>query len=88
MKSIRNKILQQRGVETEPGTRKPIPYADLPTSFHKSTLMKLVETRKVGRIEDLLWRYKTIDETAVYLDIDRSTVSKWRKLIGRGKSNV
>lgn len=79
--TVRKRILEHKGIELAPVTRRPVPYSDLDRKFKKTDRMRLVELRTGQRIEDLLSRYTTIDEIAKHLDIERSTASKWRKRI-------
>lgn len=79
---VRKSILKQRGVELAPHTRKPVPYDELPVPYIKTNLMKLLELKHSQRIEELISKNKgTIYQVAKQLDIDASTVSKWRTLI-------
>ena len=84
--SFRTRILKHKGVAGfEKLTRAPLTPDQIPAKFDKTPLMKLVELRHMEKIEKLVWKYPTLDEVAKYLDIERSTVSKWRKLIRESK---
>ena len=77
---IRKKILKQRGVEFKRLSRKPVPVAELPSAFTKSTLMRLTEMKFKDRLENLIFT-GTIYDVEKRIKVDASTISKWRKLI-------
>ena len=77
---IRRRILKQRKVQLAPHSRKPITHDDAPSSFPKSRLMKYIELKYNDTLEHLISK-GTIYEVAKRLDINYTTVSKWRKLI-------
>ncbi len=81
---IRRKILKQRGVELKRLTRKPVPIGDAPVPFTKSRLMQLIELQHKQPIEKLIFT-GTIYEVEKHLDVDATTVSKWRKLISEAR---
>lgn len=84
LKEIRQQILKQRGVEFKKLSKKVIPVTEIPTSYTKTNLMKLLELKHNDTIENLIMK-GTIYEVERRLDIDASTVSKWRKLINEAK---
>lgn len=81
---LRKRILKSRQVELSKNTRKPVTYDDAPSIIDKTYLMKYVELKHGGKIEDLLYP-GTIYEVAKRLGIDFTTVSKWRKLVEDAK---
>ncbi len=81
---IRKRILKQRGVELEKHTRRPVSYDDLPAPYHKTKLMKYIELKFNDKLENIIFT-GTIYELEKKLDIDATTVSKWRKLISEAK---
>jgi len=81
---IRKKILQQRGVELQKHTRKPITYDDLPSLYPKTRLMKYIELKFNAKLEDIIFT-GTIYELEKKLGIDSTTISKWRKIISEAK---
>lgn len=84
-KSLRQRILDKRGVALYPHTRKPVTPDELPTPFHKTTRMQFIELKHLKTIQQLL-AVGTIDDVAEYIGVERSTVSKWRKVIREGGS--
>ena len=81
---IRKRILKQRGVEFKRLSRKPVLVADLPASYPKTTLMKLIELRFKDKLDNLIFT-GTIYEVERRLGIDATTISKWRRLIEKAK---
>ena len=82
---IRKRLLKQRGVEFKRLSRKPIPLAELPSSYPKSNLMRLIEMKFKAKLEDLIF-IGTIYEVEKRLGVDATTISKWRKLITNAKN--
>lgn len=80
--SIRKRLLKQRGVELKRMTRKPTTIDDLPSSFRKTRAMRYVELKFGKRLEDLI-ATGTLDSLEKKLGVDRTTISKWRKLINK-----
>jgi hypothetical protein len=80
LNSIRKNILKRRGVVLTPQNKNPIPYLESPTTFPKTQMMKYVELKFGIRIETLL-EGDSIYDVAKKLNIDPTTVSKWRKRI-------
>lgn len=83
-KQLRARILKRRAVELEKGTKRPLTYDELPSSFPKSRLMKYIELKFSDRLGNLI-APGTIYEIAKRLGIDASTVSKWRKILAETK---
>ena len=84
LSEIRKQILKQRGVEFKKLSKKVVPVVDIPTPYTKTNLMKLLELKHKDTIENLIME-GTIYEVERRLDIDATTVSKWRKLINEAK---
>ena len=80
MRSLKQKILKKRNVVLEPRTKNPISVDEMPTPFHKTTRMKLIELKHGVPIQELV-SVGSIDDVAYVIGVDRSTVSKWRKRI-------
>lgn len=77
---IRKEILRKRGVQMEKHTRKPISVEELPTPYKKTSLMKLLELKMGIPLEQFIFT-GTIYEAEKKLNIDATTISKWRTLI-------
>lgn len=77
---IRKRILKQRGMELKRLTRKPVHVSELPSPYHKTRLMQLVEHQQGQRLENIIYK-GTIYDVEKKLGVDASTVSKWRKII-------
>ena len=77
---IRKRLLKQRGVELKRLTRKPVTVDDLPSLFPKTRLMRYIELKFGKRLEHLIMS-GTLDEQEKKLGIDKTTISKWRKVI-------
>ncbi len=80
LKDIRRSVLKQRNVQFKPRTKTLTTQDDMPAVYHKTRLMQYVELKYSKPIDTIIWE-GTIDEVAAKYDIDRSTVSKWRKQI-------
>lgn len=81
---IRKRILKQRGVELKRLSRKPVPIEEVPASFPKSTLMRLVELKFKNKLENLIFT-GTIYDVEKRLGVDATTISKWRKIVEEAK---
>ena len=81
---LRKRILKNRKVELSKHTKAPVTYDEAPSIIDKTNLMKYVELKHGGKIEELLYP-GSIYEVAKRLGIDYSTVSKWRKLVEDAK---
>lgn len=77
---IRKRILKQRGVELKRLTRKPTHVSELPSPYHKTRLMQLVEHQQGQRLENIIYK-GTIYTVGKLLSVNYSTISKWRKII-------
>ena len=79
-KSLKQKILKKRNVVLEPRTKNPISIDEMPTPFKKTIRMRFIELKHGIPIQELI-AVGSIDDVAYVIDVDRSTVSKWRKRI-------
>lgn len=77
---LKKRILQQRGVELQRHTRKPILKEEVPSMFVKTPAMRLIEMKfniliekdiYIGSLNEVEKRYQ--------YTVERSTISKWRK---------
>ena len=80
MTSLKKKILRRRNVVLEPRTKNPITPDELPTPFKKTIRMMFIELKHGTPIQELI-AVGSIDDVAMLIGVDRSTVSKWRKRI-------
>ena len=87
LKSIRKRVLKQRGVELAKLTRKPVTHDDLPSVYPKTKLMRYVELKFHSRLEDIIFS-DTIYALEHKLHVDATTISKWRKTISDAKDKV
>lgn len=83
-RDLKQRILKQRGVVLEKGTRRPITYDDLPSPYPKTRLMKYIELKHGDTLENIIFT-GTIYELEKKLGIDATTISKWRKIISEAK---
>ena len=84
---LRRKILKNRGVELAKHTRKPRTPDDIPAVFHKTNLMKYIELKHHKDIKSLVIE-GNIYKVGKKLNIDATTVSKWRKAILKAEENA
>lgn len=77
---IRKRLLKQRGVELKRLTRKPISVDQLPTPYKMTHRMQLIVLRHGMKLDDLIFT-GTIYEVGKKLDVEASTISKWRKIV-------
>lgn len=79
---LRRKILDRKDVKLEKHTRKPLPFADQPDLFPKTTKMRYIELRYHIRLELEIFK-GSLDDVCrrLYNEVDRSTISRWRKTI-------
>ena len=85
--NIRNRILKHRGVELAKHTRAPTTYDDMPSLYHKTKAMKYIELKYNDKLENLIFT-GTIYDTGKRLNVDYSTISKWRKIIRDAKETA
>lgn len=83
--SLRKRILTRRGVKAvEPGTKRMLQLEDLPDYFPKTDRMRLLESRYHIRLEMEVFTGSLTDVCRkLNWEVDRSTVSRWRKHILR-----
>ncbi len=81
--SLRKRILKGKGiVATEPGTKRPLYIDDLPDYFPKTSLMRYIETKYHIRLEREVFKGSLTDVCQkLGWEVDRSTISRWRKHI-------
>jgi hypothetical protein len=84
--SIKKRILKRRGVVLAPQTRAPLQYHESVTNFVKSDMMKFLELKFNCPILDLVDTPDTIYQCAKKLNVDPTTISKWRKRIREANS--
>ncbi len=77
---LRRRVLRDKGVKPAPGTKKMLTLHEQPDAFPKTSKMKVLEYKYHIKIEVVLFD-GSLDEVVKFFhsDIDRSTVSKWRK---------
>ena len=75
-------MLDRHGVSATAGTRELVSAGARPDTFAKTKFMKLLEYKYNIRIEDILFS-GSLNEVVKLLhgEVDRSTLSKWRKRI-------
>ena len=79
---LRKQILDRKQIALQPHTRKPVPLADLPDEYPKSPKMKYLEVKYHCKIEVIIYNRSLSDVVAYFKgEVDRSTVSRWRKHI-------
>ena len=79
---LRRSILDRIGLVPLPKTKELVYPVHLPDLFHKTTKMKELEYKYNIKIEKVLFKGSLNDTVKIlHYDIDRSTVSKWRKYI-------
>ena len=77
---LRRKILEHGGVQPAKRTKKLLTIDEQPDSFPKTSKMKMLEYKYHIKLDVLLFN-GSLDDVAQFLngEVDRSTVSKWRK---------
>ena len=83
-KSIKQRILDSRGVVLEKHTRTPLTHDDAPSLLHKTYTMKWLEIKHTKPIEELITS-GTLSEVSKRLGVDRTTISKWRTQLALAK---
>lgn len=77
---LRRGILARKGLIPEPHTRRMRTMDELPDAWPKTALMKLLERKYQCKLELVLWQGSLRDVVDYFnSELDRSTVSKWRK---------
>jgi len=81
--SLRRRILKHKGIEAvEPGTKRLLQLDDLPDYFPKTSLMRYIETKYHIRLEREVFKGSLTDVCKkLGWEVDRSTISRWRKHI-------
>ena len=89
MPTVKQRIMQEKGITGfSAQSRKPLTPVDTPVSFHKTTLMLLLEQKFHQPIQDLISPTRGgIYDLEAKLGVDATTISKWRKLIRRSNGN-
>ena len=77
---LRRQILNNRGVKPLKKSKRLVPVHEYPDSFPKTAKMKMLEYKYHIRLEVILFD-GSLDDVAKFLssEVDRSTISKWRK---------
>ncbi len=77
---LRNQVLNHRGVKPAKRTKRLLTVDEQPDSFPKTAKMKMLEYKYHIKLDVLLFN-GSLDDVVQFLngEIDRSTVSKWRK---------
>lgn len=79
---LRRRILNRRDIKLEKHTRKPLLFEQVPDEFHKTPKMKYLELKYHLRLEHTLHKGSLLDICKLFhWEVDRSTVSRWRKYI-------
>lgn len=80
---LRRKILTGRGIATTaPRTKRPLTEADLPDPYPKSPHMKYLEIKYTTKLELVIFKGSLSDICQRFnWEVDRSTISRWRKHI-------
>lgn len=85
---IKKRILKDRGIGGfKKGSRKPVTIADTPANYKKTHAMKLVEVTWNRPLEELIFN-GTIYEVGKRLDLDPTTISKWRTIVSESKEKA
>jgi len=81
--SLRKRILKHKGIEAvEPKTKRLLQLEDLPDYFPKSSLMRYIEAKYYIRLEREIFTGSLTDVCQkLGWEVDRSTISRWRKHI-------
>lgn len=79
---LRRKILRDSGRTMTKHTKHLIPISAAPDTFPKTPLMKTLEYKYNIKIEEEIFTGSLLDVVLRFnSDIDRTTISKWRKYI-------
>jgi len=79
---LKRQILNRSGVQPAKRTKRMLTVDEQPDTFHKTPTMKLIEYKYHIKIEDEIFIGSLMDTVRRFnYDIDKSTVSKWRKYI-------
>ena len=81
---LRRKILDGKGITVAKHTKTPIRLEDLPDEYPKTPKMKYFEAKYKCKIERVIFSGSLSDAVSYFnSEVDRSTVSRWRKHIFR-----
>ena len=79
---LRRQILTRQGVQPEPKTKRMLTVNEQPDLFHKTDKMKVLELRFHVKIENIIFKGSLLDVVQFFKgEVDKTTVSKWRKSI-------
>lgn len=79
---LRRQILGNRGIVLSERTKKPIKISDLPDEYPKTPEMKYLEQKLSIHLEKVIFIGSLNDvRKKLNWEVDRSTVSRWRKHI-------
>jgi hypothetical protein len=87
IRKLRRKILERHRLAPEPATKKLVNPATLPSVFKKTPTMKMLEYKYHILLEDFIFQGSLNDAAKTFAsdNIDRATISKWRKLFREQK---
>ena len=81
---LRRRILKDAAVVPAPKTKKLIPEADVHDLYPKTPQMKYIETKYHIRLELTIYKGSLTDVVQLFGgEVDRSTISRWRKHISK-----
>ena len=77
---LRRQILSNRGVKPLKRTKRLVPVHEYPDSFPKTSKMKMLEYKYHIKLEIILFD-GSLSDVVQFLngEVERSTISKWRK---------
>lgn len=77
---LRRQILNHKGVQPAKRTKRLQTVDEQPDSFPKTAKMKMLEYKYRIKLEFILWD-GSLDDVVRFLnnEVDRATISKWRK---------
>ena len=79
---LRKQILDRRGVKLAKHTKHPLTVDEQPDFFHKTPKMKMLEYKYHIKLETILFSGSLTDAVKMLnYEVDKSTISKWRKYI-------
>lgn len=80
--SLRRNILKRKGLSPEPKTKRMRTEDELPDLYPKSPLMRYLEAKYKVKLEEVIFKGSLLDVRKYFnWEVDRSTISRWRKLI-------
>jgi len=82
LSKLRRSILQRHHLAPAPASKQLVNPATLPSPYHKTPTMKMLEYKYHILLEDFIFQ-GSLNEVAKHFatdNIDRATISKWRKL--------